>query len=680
MTRVVLLKPNSYEVSFGQVVGIDLSSYSDPDYISVICPSMSDDIDLTNSYFEMTSGENGDFESNIASVSFDDTTNVLDLPGDTELRFNISAFSSIDLSSVTGIRFRIKATSNIVFKTMGIRAVDADWQYAPVDIDTISQCLELPVSPTGDPSFDIGFPVELTESMFDYWPIAWQDINPRDFSVSMEFLTGSLEGDNSFGIFFRGGNLNKGIVNDLEDWENSSSPATMGELNGLSLETDISDPASAAFEYLGAIIKWNADDPTIKVYNSLNEIHSFSASAGYSFTFEPDTRYMATFISHKDTFRIKIYDIDPDLGSIRNLIFDSPVMSGTIFSPRQGFFGWWANFEDGDSAIDNIRHRGASFGELTTRQFQSITPAVGAQLVHTSSPAKELVQSFGSGPFGGIVTEAAEADTYRIVSQGKMEGIQTNEFVISDWENTILQFEISKAPGKYTCYLLGAAGNIIELNIAGDYFNQWDLFRYELGGRNDPTGRYRLIILKTSSQDNTTWYVRNVKAQTRIVHWSARNQDDPWNMAPEEWMPFGETTNKSNSGMMFKEPGYVQVKASLTNNDARISEFHIVPRYAQLGRLVFDEVDPDTIKHTMKIMADVNDLRVDFGIDLQLSETDPRVPIGYIWIFDSTNDWYTGGDTIRKVFSTPGDHHAFCQITYNDGSVQSDYWKAYLTA
>jgi hypothetical protein len=149
-------------------------------------------------------------------------------------------------------------------------------------------------------------------------------------------------------------------------------------------------------------------------------------------------------------------------------------------------------------------------------------------------------------------------------------------------------------------------------------------------------------------------------------------------MVPEDWLPFSETSNKANSGIMFREPGYPQVKASITNNESFISEFHVIPKYAELGRIVTD-ADLAPINHMLEIATDVNDLRVDFGAQITYVEGDDRRPIGYIWIFDSTNEWSTGS-AARKVFRTPGDHRVFLQVTYNDGSVQSQTWRGTLTS
>lgn len=675
MTRVVLLKPNSYEVSSGEIVGLDLSSYSDPDYISVICPDFSSSIILEESYFEITSSATGEFDSNVASIAFSDSIDSEDISeGDTELKFAMSDLTNANLSSVTGVRFRIKSDETIVFKVMGIRAVSEDWNYAPIDIDTISQVIEWPVSPTGDPEF---------EFEFSDWPVVWQDIQPKDFAVSAEIFTGSLPVSNLFSILFRGGNVNKGIVNDLEDWNGSNQPITMDQFNSIRPELDISDEESEAFEYLGATISWEDNISSLVVEDDQDTLYSFD-----DLNLELNTKYMIVFLNKGDSFQVKIYQMDPDLNSIQAETFDSGLMQNHLFQPRKGYFGWHASFNDGNAYVDNIRHRHANFGDLQTRQFKGRTPVVGIQLAHTSSPPASLIKSVGSAPWGGLVSQESEEGypvnqaTYKVISNGKMEGItfsgEGGEFLISDWENTYLEFELFKAEGSYVCYLLGASGNIIELNLESSIANEWEKFSFDFDGRPDPTGRYSLVILKVASEVDTTWFVRNAKAETKTVHWVARNQEDPWDMVPEDWLPFSETSNKANSGIMFREPGYPQVKASITNNESFISEFHVIPKYAELGRIVTD-ADLAPINHMLEIATDVNDLRVDFGAQITYVEGDDRRPIGYIWIFDSTNEWSTGS-AARKVFRTPGDHQAFLQVTYNDGSVQSQTWRGTLTS
>jgi hypothetical protein len=678
MTRVVLLKPNSYEISTGETIGLDLSSYEDPDYISVTCPDFPSSTVLEDSFLELTSSQEGDFVSDVATVAFADALNSEEISsGDTELRFAISDFASIDLSRVTGLRFRVKTTSTTVFKVMAIRAISSDWVYAPIDLDTISQVVELPVSPDGDPDYEFEFP--------DAWPTVWQDIQPKDFAVSVEFFTGSATGNNAFTVSFRGGNVNEGIVNDLEDWNGTGNPVTMKELNefrganpplGLRPELDLADEESATFEHFDATLSWGSNNSLI-ISKFEDELYAFE-----DISLEANSRYMAVLMSEKETFRVKVFSLDSDLRSISSEVFDSGLIRDPLFEARKGYFGWFAEITDGDSFVDNIRHRYANFGDLQTRQFRSVTPVAGVQLVHTSSPPTSLIGSAGAGPWGGIVSEPElESGAYQVISNGKMEGIvftgpSAQDFLISDWKNTYIEFELFRAPGKYVCYLLGASGNIIELNIDSPITNEWEKFVFDFDGRSDPTGRYRLAILKVSSEVDTTWFIRGAKAETKTVHWVARNQEDPWNMVSEEWLPFSETDNKANSGIMFREPGYPQVKASITDNEAKISEFHVIPRYAQLGRVIIEE-DPASLEHNISIETDINGLRVDFGVAFDFAEDDPRRPMSYIWIFDSSNNWYTG-ETARKVFRTPGKHHAFVQVTYNDGTVQSQYWEGDL--
>lgn len=664
MTRVVLLKPNSYEISTGSIASVDLSEYSDPDYISIACPSLSEDIDFAKSYFELTSNRLGEFTSDIASVALSSCLefNELDLGEDCELRFPISAFQGADLSNITAIRFRIKALDQIVFKVMAIRAISADWSFAPVDMDTVSQCIYSTVSPNGNPNYEYD----------SEWPLVWQEISPKDFSVSSEIFTGESEESSSFAIAFRGGNVNEGIVNDLEDWQGTGLPATMEDLNQIRPELDLADSESEAFEALTAALSWSDTASSLTIFKREEPIYEFE-----NLGLQKNTSYMAVFLSNGETFRVQIYTLDSDLGGLKDKVFDSSLLENYLFSARKGYFGWNADFANGTSFVKNVRHRYANFGDLTTRQFRSITPVTGVQLSHTSTPPENIVESFGSGPFGGIVSSTDDPNVYRVESNRKMEGIQTGEFYISDWENTSLSFELFKPFGKHICYLLGSEGNIIELDIDRDTANEWEKFTFPFESRPDPTGKYRLVVLRVVA-DEATWFVRNVKAEVASVHWSARNQDDPWNMAPEEWMTFGNTTNTANSGIMFKEPGSAQVRATITKNDASVSEFYIVPRYAELGRLVIDK-EPESLKHKVKIVADVTGTVVNFAAQIIYAEEDKRRPTNYFWIFNSANESFVG-PTSRKDFGAAGRHHAFVQVTFNDGTVQSDYWRGTLSA
>ena len=659
MTRLVLLNPQSFSLQFGSIRGVDLSPYAPTDYISVTCPDFTANIDTANSYLDLSSDPDGEFGAGtIGSVSFDQSTGSL-TPGDVELRFPLSLFSNVDLSYVTGVRFRMEVTSDDDFKVMAVRCISTTWEYPPIDLNTVSECIELPVSPTGDPLEAIAFPTISegdTATRPDNWPVLWQPLSPKDFSASAEVYTGSLGGTNKLSLFFRADNIAR---SDLGDFEN----LTMDNLNGLPPE----EGSVETFQYLSANFVWETGASTMNISNHDGVIHSFDLSLSAS------TRYQFT-VSVKGT-KIRLQAYSMIYGRLDELVHDTGFIQSPLFDHRLGAFGWWAELADGDSLIDNIRPRSANFGELLTNRYESTTPVMGAQLIETSTPPIELVHSVGTGPFGGIVNSQLD-ETVKVETNGKMKGFQTNYFDVTDWANTLIEFEIYRAEGKYIAYLLSASGNIVEIPIPNGPAGMWQKIRHRTGPKPDPTGAHTLVVVKITSA-NDVWSIRNLSVRSRAISWSARAKSDPWGMAGNQWTPFEDTTNTANGGVVFKEPGAVQVKATLRTGDASIQEFSVVPKYAELGRLVWDNDTTEAPSHLVTIASDINGLVVDFGASIQYTIDDSRRPIAYHWGFE--DGWRTG-QSARYVFGSPGVHSAVLRVVYADGSVQTAYWRQSLSS
>jgi hypothetical protein len=659
MTRLVLLNPQSFALEVGSIKGVDLSSYSATDYISVACPDFTANIDTENSYLDLSSDPDGEFGAGtIGSVSFDQSTGSL-TPGDVELRFPLSLFNNVDLSYVTGVRFRLNVTSDDDFKVMSVRCISTAWEYPPIDLNTVSECIELPVSPTGDPDYSVAFPTVSegnTATRPNAWPVLWQRLNPKDLSASAEVYTGTLGGTNTLSLFFRADNISR---SELLDFEN----LTMGDLNGLPPEEgDVS-----AFEYLSANLVWESGASYMDISNHDGIVHSFDLSLSAS------TRYQFTVSVNGDKMRLQIHSML--YGRLDELVHDTGFIRSPLFDHRLGAFGWWAELEDGDSLIDNIRPRFANFGDLLTNRYESSTPVMGAQLVETSTPPVHLVDAVGTGPFGGIVNSQLDG-TVKVETNGKMKGFQTNYFDVTDWANTLIEFEIYRDEGEYVAYLLSASGNIVEVPMLDAPAGVWQKIRHRTGPKPDPTGAHTLVVSKVTS-DNSVWSIRNLSVSSRAISWSARGKSDPWGMAGNQWTPFEDVANTANGGVVFKEPGPIQVKATLRTGDASIQEFSVIPKYAELGRLVWDNETTGAPSHLIDIISDINGLVVDFGASVQYAIDDNRKPIAYHWGFE--NGWKTG-KSARHTFGSPGMHSAVLRVVYADGTVQTAYWRQSLSA
>lgn len=642
MTRIVLLNQNSYRLSIGSIVGVDISSFEEDDYISVSCPNWQESISLSASRFELTSQEDVDFSIGPTdSVLLEDAD--MNVEGDgMELRFPLSLFPTIDKSDVTGVRFRIVADADTEFKVAAIRCISQDWEYPSIDMDTISERLVFPVSPTGD----VNQAPSLTPNQM------WQDLKPKDFSVSAEIFTGSQTEEDHLWLYFREKEKSLALMTDFAGY-------TMDDMNGLI--PGIGPAESAEQFYLGVKLRWG-DDSSMTVTSTFENdpLYEFS-----NFVLENDTRYM--FIVTAKGERIRLQIVKLDLG--RHIpLYDTGFFFDTRIQTGLGRFGWKAQIEDGDSSIDNVRHRSANFGNLLTKKFHSATPVVGAQLVETSTTPSELLVGIGTGPFGGIVTSQAD-ESFKIETTGMMKGAATNDFTITDWGNTTIQFSVRRPAGSLIAYLYGDSGNIIQIPIPEGTPNQWQTVRHRMTERIDQTGRYRLVVVKVASPTTSTWYLKNLSITSRSIKWAARGESDPWSMAGDQWVPFRDTANSNNGGVVFKEAGTkLQVQAELLTSNASIREFRTLPKYAEPGRFVWDQVEPDAPQHDISITADVNDLTVDFAADVNLIPEDPREPISYTWYFGLYG--HAVGKVVRKVFPSSGLYTATLRVGYSDGTTQ----------
>jgi hypothetical protein len=142
-------------------------------------------------------------------------------------------------------------------------------------------------------------------------------------------------------------------------------------------------------------------------------------------------------------------------------------------------------------------------------------------------------------------------------------------------------------------------------------------------------------------------------------------------------MPFEDTAGKRNSGVMFKEPGRLQVKARSLINAAEIEEFRVIPKYAELGRLIFEDEEIAAPDHRVSILSDSNGLIVDFAVSIQYDSNDARRPMTYAWAFD---DGWKIGSSVRKVFRSSGTQSVVLRITYSDGATQSASWSGSVAA
>lgn len=663
MTRLVVLDPQRFIQ--GAMAPVDiLTDFHDNDVISVALPAFPlSSINTSQTYMDITSHPDGDFDGGPTdSVAFSQSTVAL-MNGNSEFRFPRSLLSTIDLSSVTGVRFRIQATGNCTVKIAAIRLLSLDWVYPPIDIDTLNERIERPVSLTGNPATASAFPGST-------WPVIWRadqpsgstDPKPIDLTVTAHFNSGSLTQttavfdedsepqQNVIDLYFREQPLDYTTQLDLD------GSYTQADLDGLGkqpdytaalfssrtqavvdefLQSDLNAltqfdiervPDQTSSVWLRVRVRWDEQGGTLDILDSENNGYSFP---NWEFTANRD--YIVFAELEDDRIRVRCYETD-ELGNIDfdTQIFDTGVIhDDTLIVRRKGRFGWSASLLDADAVIYNIRPRAANFAEYISAPFNSYTPVTGASLVVGGHLNRELYDGVDPSPWGGSLSldpNKAETGTAIKVSNlanVPLQGLMTNEHFFDDFEETTIDFKIwfpkaaLNAGSKLDVFLLGENIRLVPLHVTSFKTDQWDKLTFNLTqGRKIQTGYYRLVIIQTVADIPTEWWVDEISIRSRVTSWSGRSHDgSAFDTGVSPWIPFKETVNKANDGIIFSDRGKrLQVRGQARRQDARISNIKATPKYAELGRFVWAEDRQTYPTPSAFILTSTNARTVNFSV------------------------------------------------------------------
>jgi hypothetical protein len=549
------------------------------------------------------------------SIPFASSTTTM-LTGNTEFTYPIANLSGIDLTHIVGVGFRITTTANCTFRCMAYRVLSPDWILAAIDRDTRYGRLRRGVPRNGDATAAAAF----TQ------PIVWKatsppgkyDPRPIDAEVSVVFNTGSASATNTFSLYFRELAADFMTQLDLDGTpqalldghpqpdvgEALYTGRTVGDLShysvgSLSAETveDLgrtSDSTSAS--WIEFRTNWSPGASSVVITDTEGNNYTIPLSTPLA-----ANQSYVLFASIEGTgVRMVIHTIDAS-NNIGSLVFDTLLINDdNIFKRRKGRFGWKASFSDGDAWIDTIRERKANYAEYRSLPFESTTPIVGAQLFVANSPAIEqfeyLVPSALVTPTTTVTEDTSKftkgGSSYKISNSGgsPQQGVITNEFILSDFANTNIKFDLyypssATSQGARVRALLFDGPRIVPLLMPEILPDQWQTISLRLTlDQNIMSGRYRLMIFQPSSV-STTWWIDNVCIATRSVAWYGRTAiNDPWNADNSTWMPFYNRVN-TNDGVLFSERGnQLQIRANALTPTATINRIQFKPKYAQLGR------------------------------------------------------------------------------------------------
>ena len=612
---------NNSRSSFYQPEPIDIATgFEDTDEIVVSLPAFPlSDLDLENTFIDFTSDPNGGFVESV-SVSFNDhSTGLID--GDSALRFPRSTLDDLDLESITGVRFRIAAADACTFRVLAIRILGADWKYGAFDIDTIQQALVSTVAPTG--SIDEPYEYTMPRLFRAADPSSEADPRPIDAGISVIFNSGSMSGTNRFAIYFRElvedfltqldidgmemSELNGHAQPDTGDGKWDPRPLSEFDMQTMAdLEGDLMQDLERIEDFdlaswFGVTMQWG-EDSLISALDSEGNGSTFADVP----ELDPGTDYVIFINIEDNSFRAKLYPIDAAGNVLVNeLIYDTTAVIDDFAIPRRkGRIGWDAVFTDGDVTINEVRSRHLVFAEYRSLPLESFTPVEGATIFAEHSPNVDLFTGLSVGPYGGNVipdkSKANSDESFKISNPGTApyQGVVSNLIDFQNFDDYHIEFDVYypavalAADNNLELYLLGENLRVIKLSIGNIQPDTWHhVHLYPVEGREALTGLYRLFWMQPETGQASTWWLDNIQVIQHSMRWLGRSvASDPWDDQSGQWMNFQGFVNQDKNGVFFHERGtQLQVAGQALKQDVTLGKVRAVPKYAELGRVVWGE-------------------------------------------------------------------------------------------
>jgi hypothetical protein len=646
------------------------------------------------------------------SIPFTGLTN-----GDQELKFAITALAPLNYTFTT-VTFGLSGTATATLRCLAIRALPTTWQQAPLDINTLTGRLVRPVSRNGAASPTLGFPANSFSDpqVPTDWPIllrsttpaSSEDPRPNDLSQALIFGTGHFT-NGDIRVYFREGARDLITQLDLDLWDAGLGitqaelealdalpdfgsalyrAKTQADVDGLTMGTlddnaqfDLeAQPDYVSASWVEVKISWTSGTPTVAVSDTEGNTYSFAASGLVA-----DTDYIAFIELVEDTMSVRIYHyLGADQIDYTAPVFDSTVIRDNfLLSVRPGRIGWYAHFADGNAYVDSVRSYNANFAEYRSVPLRSRTPVVGGQVFFGGSPARESITSIV--PVNGAVladdtTLSSSGQSHRItVSSTVHSGAQSNPFTISDFDDATVSLRMwfpssaYAAGGRPAVALIDSFGAATVMPLGAIAPDRWQSFRFNLGsiGQHLLPGEYRLLVVGDGASAGTIFYVDNLSVLQQALSWTGRaNASDAWDDDPGAWIPFGSTTNAQTAGVLFAERGTTpQVRAIARYQNAALTQVQFVPKYAELGRLVWDDQRPqvDPPVPSSIVATDLGGHTMEFKLTGGTPVTlhSGRFVVYYEWSFgDGVIDV---GSIVTHTYAAPGNYTASLTVVDNTG-------------
>jgi hypothetical protein len=594
------------------VISMDLDTgFDDNDFVSMALPAFPrSSINLPASSISFTSNTSGSFtDGPTVTVPFDQNL-VSFVQGDSEFRFKRSLLNAngLDLSNITGIRFTIQATAIATFRVMALRLLKKTWKYGRADTNTYFAELQSSVSRTGNPNTEYERIAPILWRSADVAGAA--DPRPIDAEIGVAIFTGSISNSNEVSLYFREASLDMLTQLDLNGFTqaNLNSGGQQPDL-GLSLydtrpQSDLDNlrqaqidskkqfdlertPDSLNASWIRFTCRWGPTDTIFTIVNTEGGGYSFNLGTPLT----ANSSYLIVARLEGEGARLLAYPIG-GLGQILPApIFDSSmIIDSFAYKRRKGRFGWSATLVDGDAAIRSIRERGVTYAEYRSLPFNSQTPVDGVELNVASTANFELFEDFTiTDP---NMTLSTDGTTWTISNpSGRIgRGVRSNQFVISDFEQTEISFELfyTGTPQGLDFSLVSASNDQLALTNPPITPNVWQPIRLQVPFHDTAqTGPYRLVILQ--NEKVTDWRIRNISIFKRSVSWYSRTvTEEARSNSP--WIPFKSALNNRGQGIKFPARSRrLQVLGKGHFEGAQITRVQFQPKYAGLGRRVWPE-------------------------------------------------------------------------------------------
>ncbi len=600
-----------------------LTGFADDDYVSLSFPAYGGaTLTAASCFIDLTSNASGDFTAGpTASVAWSASQTAPSNGSPSELRFLRSQFNqnSINLGAITGVRLRVLSTSGspVSYKLLGgIRMLSKTWQYSGVDLDTRYGRLRKTIPKDANSATVPAFT----------WPILFRseqpsgdgDPTPIDSEFGVVFNPGTITQSNTISLYFREVtqdfltqlDINTIPQQGLDGYNqpdigtakyNSRLQTDLERYTQSTIDSEINFNLERTPDYLSAswiqvFLQWGAGGAgTVTMVNTEGGGYSFPLTT----TLVSGTSYVLRVRVEDTGIRAQIYSLN-STNDIVAKVFDSTLINdGFTFKRRKGRFGWSADLKDGGAYIDSIRQRYANFAEYRSLPFLSNTPVIGAELFVGNTPNSQLyVAPLNPGPFNTTntvistdqkLTTTGSSNKITNTDSTPLQGIQTNSFLINDWANSGISFDVfypaAASPLKAFLFSEDNAQQIplVLPEIARD---EWQSISIEFPLDATLTGRYKLVVIQLGS-GSPNWWIDNISIFTRSVVWDGRAvADDPWKSNNAQWTPFKDIENTENGGVVFPRRGNeLQIRGRALRQFAEIDRVQFLPKYAGLGNL-----------------------------------------------------------------------------------------------